>query len=83
MLLLLLSLSAVAADWPPLDAALTGYDYPHPVHTHALTWQGHEVSLAYMDVPPAAAPSGEVYQRTWNGRSGSDGDGCSTHHGVM
>ena len=58
--LLLLSLSAVAADWPPLDAALTGYDYPHPVLTHALTWQGHEVSLAYMDVAPTAPPSGEV-----------------------
>ncbi|MFT4978636.1 MAG: pimeloyl-ACP methyl ester carboxylesterase [Myxococcota bacterium] len=58
---LLLSVSlSWSAEWPPLDARLSGYDYPHPVQLHALSWQGHRVELAYMDIPPTGDPSGEV-----------------------
>lgn len=61
LLSLLLSLSlAVATEWQPLDADLSGLDYPHPVKMHALRWQGQDVSMAYMDIPPQGTPSGEV-----------------------
>ncbi|MFT5684935.1 MAG: pimeloyl-ACP methyl ester carboxylesterase [Myxococcota bacterium] len=54
---LLIPSPAWSADHPPLDARLTaGLDYPHPVAMHALSWQGHAVELAYMDIAPTAPP---------------------------
>lgn len=46
------ALSAPAQEIKPLDARLTGYGYPYPVSTFALTAQGQELEMAYMDVPP-------------------------------
>jgi hypothetical protein len=44
----------------PLGIALEGYPYPFPVRFLPLTVERHAVRLAYMDVPPGAAPSGRT-----------------------
>ena len=43
-----------------LDARLTSYAYPHEVRFHALTVQGQELEMAYMDVAPSGEANGEV-----------------------
>ncbi|MCH2556779.1 MAG: alpha/beta hydrolase [Alcanivorax sp.] len=49
---LVLSPLAVAAEPPAFDARLSGYDYPHPVHTLDLDSQDQSLEMAYMDVRP-------------------------------
>src|SRR3954471_9355581 len=44
----------------PLGIALEGYAYPFPVRFLPLTVERHVVRLAYMDVPPGAAPNGRT-----------------------
>ncbi len=43
----------------PLDADLTEYQYPYPVHFITLTIQGEVLKMAYMDVKPVN-PNGHV-----------------------
>jgi len=50
---------------PPPDAkafspTLEDVSYPYQVRTLALTMYGHDVRMAYMDVPPAAAANGRA-----------------------
>ena len=52
--------SAAAGGAEPYGAALEGYAYPHPVHLLPLDWDGLALRMAYMDVPPAGAASGET-----------------------
>src|ERR1700733_5450468 len=60
-LLLMVSLvigSVARAQVPavkPLDADLTGYQYPYPVQFITLNIQGETLKMAYMDVKPANA----------------------------
>lgn len=48
-----------AQDIPALDAELTTFQYPYPVHTILLQIQGQQVSMAYMDLQPAQ-PNGKT-----------------------
>ena len=48
---------------PPADAkafspTLEDVPYPYPVKSLPLTRYGHDVRMAYMDVPPAGTPNG-------------------------
>jgi pimeloyl-ACP methyl ester carboxylesterase len=45
---------------PPLGIGLEGINYPYPVQYLDLTLEGQPVRMAYMDVPPAAAPNGKT-----------------------
>jgi len=49
-----------SAALPPLGIALEGINYPYPVQYLDLTLEGQPVRMAYMDVPPAAAPNGKT-----------------------
>jgi pimeloyl-ACP methyl ester carboxylesterase len=65
VLLLPLALGARAAPAPakapePLGLAMEGYPYPFPVSYLALEIEGQDMSMAYMDVGPAAAPNGRA-----------------------
>src|SRR3954471_2509691 len=62
LLALLLGLAPALAQSPsePLGIALEGYAYPFPVRFLPLTVERHVVRLAYMDVPPGAAPNGRT-----------------------
>lgn len=51
---------ADAGQWRPLDARLTGYDYPHPVSSFPITVEDQALEMAYMDVAPTGAASGQV-----------------------
>ncbi len=51
---------ALAADVVPYDARLTQMDYPHPVAMTAVTMQGQDLQMAYMDVAPTNAASGQT-----------------------
>ncbi|MET4114051.1 pimeloyl-ACP methyl ester carboxylesterase [Bradyrhizobium sp. JR1.5] len=54
--------SAHAADTAPREpygVALEGFAYPYPVHLLPLTNDGEQLSMAYMDVPPAQ-PNGRT-----------------------
>lgn len=44
-----------AAATGPLGIAMEAYAYPYPVHFFALTIEGQDLQMAYMDVPPAAS----------------------------
>src|SRR5205807_9713242 len=48
------------ADAKAFSPTLEDVPYPHPVHFLALTMYGHDVRMAYMDVPPAAAANGRT-----------------------
>ena len=50
---------AMAAEKPAFDARLSGYDYPHPVHTLKLDSQRQTLEMAYMDVRPEQ-PNGDT-----------------------
>ncbi|HEY4530098.1 MAG TPA: alpha/beta hydrolase [Luteimonas sp.] len=39
---------------------LEGFDYPHPVRTHAFESQRRKVEMAYMDVPPTGKANGRT-----------------------
>jgi pimeloyl-ACP methyl ester carboxylesterase len=63
--LTLRGVSAQAPIQPPSDAkpfspTLEDVPYPHPVQYLRFTMYGHEVRMAYMDVPPEAASNGRV-----------------------
>ncbi len=45
----------VQAAAPALDARLSQYDYPYPVHSLALSEQQQSLQMAYMDIKPAKA----------------------------
>lgn len=44
----------------PLGIAIESYAYPFPVHFFEFEMQGEVVRMAYMDVPPSAAPNGQT-----------------------
>ena len=53
---LALALPVVAADTPvAYDGTLSTFDYPHPRQHYRFESQGQALSMAYMDVRPAAA----------------------------
>src|SRR5438093_2748570 len=61
--------AAAPQTTPPLQAppdakamspTLEDVAYPHPVHYLPLTVYGHDVRMAYMDVPPAGAANGRA-----------------------
>src|SRR3954464_6483756 len=45
--------AADTAPREPYGIALEGFAYPYPVHLLSLTNDGEQLSMAYMDVPPA------------------------------
>jgi len=47
-------------DAKPTSPTLEDVAYPHPVHYLPLTMYGHDVRLAYMDVPPSASANGRT-----------------------
>ncbi|WP_101925022.1 MULTISPECIES: alpha/beta fold hydrolase [Luteimonas] len=48
------TLARAAGPAVPYDGTLSTFDYPHPRQQHAFESQGQAVSMAYMDVRPAA-----------------------------
>ncbi len=42
------------------DAELTNYPYPYEVKIHPVKQQGHDLKMAFMDVPPEGTPNGRV-----------------------
>jgi pimeloyl-ACP methyl ester carboxylesterase len=61
--LLAAPLTSHAADTAPREPygiALEGFAYPYPVHLLPLTNDGEQLSMAYMDVPPAQPNSRTV-----------------------
>ena len=52
------ALAQAPADAAPGSITYEDIPYPHPVKTLPLTLYGQDVRMAYMDVPPAAAPNG-------------------------
>src|SRR5207245_1827063 len=47
-------------DAKPTSPTLEDVAYPYPVHLLPLTMYGHDVRLAYMDVPASSAPNGRT-----------------------
>ena len=47
-------------DAKAFSPTLEDVPYPYPVHYLPLTVYGHDVRMAYMDVPPAATPNGHA-----------------------
>ena len=58
-LLILLSISASAAEREPYGIGLEGFAYPYPVSMLPLVNDGEQVRMAYMDVAPAQ-PNGRT-----------------------
>src|SRR6476659_4679075 len=48
------------ADAKPTSPTLEDVAYPFPVQHLALTMYGHDVRLAYMDVPPSGSANGRT-----------------------
>jgi hypothetical protein len=48
------------ADAKPFSPTLEDVPYPYPVQTMKLTMYGHDVRMAYMDVPPAGQANGRA-----------------------
>jgi pimeloyl-ACP methyl ester carboxylesterase len=46
------------ADWGPMSINLEDVPYPHPVNYLALTLEGEDVRMAYMDVAPTGRANG-------------------------
>lgn len=42
------------------DAMLTDFPYPYAVKSFSFMSQGQTLAMAYMDVPPSAAPNGRT-----------------------
>jgi pimeloyl-ACP methyl ester carboxylesterase len=55
-----LARGAPAAAPEPLGIAMEGYPYPFPVKQLALTVEGQDLRMAYMDVAPTGAPNGRT-----------------------
>src|ERR1700674_4787030 len=51
---------AAAARPEPLGIALEGYPYPFPVKLLAVTLEGQDLRMAYMDVAPTAPHNGRT-----------------------
>jgi pimeloyl-ACP methyl ester carboxylesterase len=49
-----------AAAQPAYGPELEGFDYPRPVSYFALSSQGEQLRMAYMDVEPSGAPNGKT-----------------------
>src|SRR3984893_8341961 len=47
-------------DAKAFSPTLEDVPYPYPVHHLPLTMYGHDVRMAYMDVPPAETPNGHA-----------------------
>jgi pimeloyl-ACP methyl ester carboxylesterase len=47
-----------ASPGEAMGIALEGFPYPYPVHFMAVTLEGEDLRLAYMDVPPEGASTG-------------------------
>lgn len=60
----LLGMAGVAAasgdDGAVHGPRLEGFDYPHPVRTHAFESQRQQVEMIYMDVPPTGEANGRT-----------------------
>src|ERR1700722_15979946 len=52
--------SPQAARAEAMGIGLEGFPYPYPVHFMAVTIQGEDLRLAYMDVPPAGPSNGRA-----------------------
>lgn len=52
-------LSGIAQQIPPLDAELSSFQYPYPVHHLQLSIQNQSLQMAYMDVQPTS-PNGKT-----------------------
>lgn len=59
-ILALLALAGVVEAREPYGIGLEGFAYPHPVSMLALVNEDEAVRMAYMDVPPSAAPNGRT-----------------------
>ena len=62
-LMLTIPLSALfvtAADLRPLSITMESYDYPYEVHFLALTTEGQDLKMAYMDVQPEKEGNGKA-----------------------
>ena len=55
-----LAAPAAPATPEPLGLAMEGYPYPFPVRYLPLEIEGHDMSMAYMDIAPTAAPNGRA-----------------------
>jgi pimeloyl-ACP methyl ester carboxylesterase len=51
---------AASASLPALGICLEDYEYPYPVRFLQLTNDLQPVAMAYMDIPPTAAPNGQT-----------------------
>jgi pimeloyl-ACP methyl ester carboxylesterase len=49
-----------ASDITPLSITMEGYNYPYKVHFLPLTIEGHDLKMAYMDVPPEGEWNGNI-----------------------
>jgi pimeloyl-ACP methyl ester carboxylesterase len=51
--------AAPPSDWRPMSINLEDVPYPHPVEYFPFALEGHDVRMAYMDVPPLGTPNGK------------------------
>jgi pimeloyl-ACP methyl ester carboxylesterase len=58
--LLFVSAPGRAADLAPLSISMESYPYPYPVNFLALTIEGQDLRMAYMDVAPAGKANGKT-----------------------
>jgi pimeloyl-ACP methyl ester carboxylesterase len=59
-LALAIALPASAAEQPAYGPRLEGFDYPHPVRTHAFSSQRQDLEMAYMDIAPTGPANGQA-----------------------
>ncbi|MGJ4730084.1 alpha/beta fold hydrolase [Luteimonas sp. SDU101] len=52
--------TASADDGAAYGPRLEGFDYPHPVRTHAFESQRQQVEMVYLDVPPTGEANGRA-----------------------
>jgi pimeloyl-ACP methyl ester carboxylesterase len=52
--------STAPIDWPAMSINLEDVPYPYPVEYLSFTVEGHDVRMAYMDVPPARPANGRT-----------------------
>ena len=51
--------AAPPSDWGPMSINLEDVPYPHSVEYFSFALEGHDVRMAYMDVPPLGTPNGK------------------------
>jgi pimeloyl-ACP methyl ester carboxylesterase len=59
-LLLLLAVSVVFAEFKPLDAELSNYEYPYQVNFYSFSLKGKNFRMAFMDEKPKTTLKGTV-----------------------